>query len=84
VHLKEIGFEDGRWITGHEPACGISVGVAKKAVRDWTNRNHKKYLESRTELKQAKGFISGPSARRTKALLKLNRDQLRWVGHAVM
>jgi hypothetical protein len=30
-------------------------------------------------LKQAKGFISGPSARRTKDLLKLNTDQLRWV-----
>jgi ribonuclease HI len=28
---------------GPEPVCGISVGVAKKAVRDWTNRNHKKY-----------------------------------------
>jgi hypothetical protein len=26
-----------------------------------------------------KGFISGPSARRTKDLLRLNRDQLRWV-----
>jgi ribonuclease HI len=27
---------------GPEQACGISVGVAKKAVRDWTNRTHKK------------------------------------------
>jgi hypothetical protein len=64
--------------TGPEPACGISVGVAKKAVREWTNRNHiKKYWESTTGLKQAKGLISGPSARRTKDLLKLNRDQLR-------
>jgi hypothetical protein len=26
---------------GPEPACGISVGVAKKAVRSWTDRNHK-------------------------------------------
>jgi ribonuclease HI len=26
---------------GPEPACGISVGAAKKVVRDWTNRNHK-------------------------------------------
>jgi hypothetical protein len=26
---------------GPEPACGISVRVAKKAVRDWTNRDHK-------------------------------------------
>jgi hypothetical protein len=43
------------------------------------DRNHKKYWESATGLKQAKGFISGPSARRTKDLLRLNRDQLRWV-----
>jgi hypothetical protein len=64
---------------GSEPACGISVGVAKKAVRDWTNRNHKNHWEATTGLKQAKGFISGPSARRTKNLLELNRDQLRCV-----
>jgi hypothetical protein len=31
-------------------------------------------------LKQAKELIiSGPSARRSKDLLKLNRDQLRWI-----
>jgi hypothetical protein len=64
---------------GPEPACVISIGVAEKAVRDWTDRNHKEYWKSTTGLKQAKGFISGPSARRTKDLLKLNRDQLRWV-----
>jgi hypothetical protein len=28
--------------TRHESACGISIGVAKRAVRDWTYRNHKK------------------------------------------
>jgi hypothetical protein len=49
--------------TGPEPACGISIGVAKKAVRDWTDRNHKKYGDSTTGLKHAKGFISGTSAR---------------------
>jgi hypothetical protein len=27
-----------------QEACGITIGVAKKAVRDWTNRNHKKIL----------------------------------------
>jgi ribonuclease HI len=27
---------------GPEPSCVISIGVAKKAVRDWTNRNHKR------------------------------------------
>jgi hypothetical protein len=30
--------------TGPEPACGISIGVAKKAVRDGMNRNHKRTL----------------------------------------
>jgi hypothetical protein len=24
--------------SGPEPACGISAGIAKKVVRDWTNR----------------------------------------------
>jgi hypothetical protein len=65
--------------TGPEPACDISVGVAKKAARNWTKRNHKKYWESTTGFKQAKGIIPGPSDRRMKDLLKLNRDQLRWV-----
>jgi hypothetical protein len=64
---------------GSEPAYGISAGTAKNAVRDWTKRYHKKYWESLTGLKQAKGFLQGPSVRRTKELLKLNRKQLRWV-----
>jgi hypothetical protein len=63
--------------TGPEPACGISIIVAKKAVRDWMKRDHKRHWDSTTGLKQAKGLIFGPSARRTKDLLKLNRDQLR-------
>jgi hypothetical protein len=64
---------------GPDPACGISVGVVKKTVRDWTSRQHKEYWESLTGLRQAEGLIQGPSARRTKDLLRLNRDQLRWV-----
>jgi hypothetical protein len=59
--------------TGPEPTCGISIGVAKRAVMDWTNRNHTKQWKSTIGLKQAKGLISGPFARRTKDLLKLNR-----------
>jgi ribonuclease HI len=38
---------------GLEPVFGISVGVAKKAVRDWTNSDHK-ITESLTEPKQTK------------------------------
>jgi hypothetical protein len=59
---------------GREPACGISVGVAKKAVRNRTKRNHIKQWESASGLRQAKRLILGPSARRTKDLLKLNSD----------
>jgi hypothetical protein len=62
---------------GPEPACGISIGVAKKVVGDWMNRYHKKHWESVTALRQAKELTLEPSARRTKDLLKLNRDQLR-------
>jgi hypothetical protein len=65
--------------TGPEPACGVAIGVAKRTARDWMNINHIKQWESTTGLKQAKGLISGPSARRTKNLLKLNRDKLRWI-----
>jgi hypothetical protein len=38
--------------TGPEPACGTSVGVAKKAARDWMNGNHKKTLKSRNQNRQ--------------------------------
>jgi hypothetical protein len=76
-HLAKTGSEQP--LTGPELACGISIGVVKKAVRDWTNRNHKEYWESVTGLTQAKGLILGLSARRPKDLQKLNRDQLRRV-----
>jgi hypothetical protein len=53
--------------------------LAKIAVRARTNRNHIKQWESTVRLKQARRLISGPSARRSKDLLKLNRAQLRWI-----
>jgi hypothetical protein len=48
---------------GPKSALGIATGVAKQAVRDWTNRNHKKHWESTIGLKQAKGLMLGPSAK---------------------
>jgi ribonuclease HI len=41
--LARMGSE--HLFIGPEPACGISIRVAKKAVRYWTNRNHKKPWE---------------------------------------
>jgi hypothetical protein len=66
-------------LIGPEPACDISIGVAKKAARDLMSRKHQEYWESLRGLRQAKGLIQGPSAKRTKDLLRLNRDQLKWV-----
>jgi hypothetical protein len=70
--LESTGSE--HLFIGPEPAYGISIGVAKKVVMDWTSRNHKEYWESLTGLRQAKGLIQGPSAKRTKDLFRLNRD----------
>jgi hypothetical protein len=60
--LAKLGSE--RPFIGPEPTCSISMGVAKKAVKDWRNRDHRKYWDSLNGLKQAK------------ALLKLNRNHL--------
>jgi hypothetical protein len=76
-HLATLGSEC--LPKGPEPVCRISAGIAKKAVMDWTNRDHQKYWGSLTILKQVRGFVQGPSVRRTKELLKLNRKQLQWV-----
>jgi hypothetical protein len=62
-----------------KPACGISIGFFKRAVRNWTNRKHTKQWRSTTGLKQPKVLISGTSVRITKDLLKLNRDQFSWI-----
>jgi hypothetical protein len=59
-HLARTGSELP--FTEPEPACGISFGVAKRAVKDWMNKKHIKQWESLTGLKQAKELILGPSA----------------------
>jgi hypothetical protein len=66
-------------VTGPEPACGVSIGVAKTAVRDCTNRNHKKTFGIHNWTQTGKGTYIWDLCKRTKDLLKLNRDQLRRV-----
>jgi hypothetical protein len=51
----------------------------KRHRLDEQKSQQKKPWESVTGLREAKGLTLGPSARRTKDLLKLNRGQLRWV-----
>jgi hypothetical protein len=64
---------------GPEAACDISMGVVKKAVMQWTIRNHRIHWDSLSVLKKARALIQGPSAKKTRELLNLNRDQLWWV-----
>jgi hypothetical protein len=75
--LTRMGSE--HLLIGPEPACSISIGTARKQSGTGLIEIIKKHWESVTGLTQAKGLILGPSARRTKDLLKLNRDQLSWV-----
>jgi hypothetical protein len=71
--VARLGSE--HFFIGHEPMCGILAGVAKKAVRDWTNSDHKNYCESVTQLKHAEGFLQGFFVRRRRKLLNLNRNR---------
>jgi hypothetical protein len=49
-----------------KPSGDFSMGVVKKAVRDWTIRDHRKQLDSLSGLKQVKALIQGPSAKETR------------------
>jgi hypothetical protein len=66
-------------ISGPEPACGISIGAAKGAVSNWLNREHIKHWKSIIGLKTSKGAYIRTLCQRTMDLLRLNRDQLRWI-----
>jgi hypothetical protein len=67
--LTQLGFE--RPFIVPVAACGVSVGVAKKAARDWTSRDHRKHWDSLSGLRQE------PSAKKRRELLNVNRDQIR-------
>jgi hypothetical protein len=69
---KAMGSE--RPFVGPVPVCGFPTGVAKREVSD-----HMKHWDSLSGLKEAKTLIQGPSANKTRELLRLNRNELRWV-----
>jgi hypothetical protein len=70
-------FENKQYCSAPELACSISRGVARKVIRDWTIRDHRKYWDYLSGHKQAKAIIQGPST--IWWLLKLNRNQPQWV-----
>jgi hypothetical protein len=76
--LAKLGSE--HLFIGPELARGISMGVVKNVVMDWIIRDHKKHWDSLSgQKKKEKTLIQGPTAKETRELLKLNRDQLQWV-----
>jgi ribonuclease HI len=58
--LAKVGYDQP--FLGPEPACGIYMGVAKKAARD---APYSKHWNSLSGLKQAEALIDGPSANKT-------------------
>jgi hypothetical protein len=64
---------------GPGPACGIYGNVARWVIRDSVCREHNKYWQSIPGQRHAKGFLDGPSAKRTAELLKLSRFQIKQV-----
>jgi hypothetical protein len=63
--VARLGFEC--LLVGSVPACSISAGIAKKAVRGRTKGDHHKYWKSLTGLRQAKGFLQGLSVRKPRS-----------------
>jgi hypothetical protein len=61
---------------GPEPACSISERAAKWAIRDCMNRKHQEYWQFTPGQKHAKGCLQEPSGKKTRELLRLNRNQL--------
>jgi hypothetical protein len=57
----------------------FKLELLKRRSATCLNRKHTKQWETIIGLKQANELITGPSAKRTRDLLKLNRDQLRWI-----
>jgi hypothetical protein len=59
-----------------EPACGISIGAAKKAVRDWMKSQKILGIHNWTET--GKGTYTRSLCQKNKGYVAI-RDQLRWV-----
>jgi hypothetical protein len=54
VHVASALLFMGLFLTS------FCIGAAKKAVRDWTNRNHKKYWGSTTDSNRQRDLYQDP------------------------
>jgi hypothetical protein len=69
--------------TGPEPACSISVGVAKKAVRVWMNRNHKKTLGIHYWTQTGKGAYTRALCQKNKGSVKIEQRPIKMGGRTI-
>jgi hypothetical protein len=58
---------------GPEPVCGTFERFAAQAIMEGVNRNHWQFTHGH---KVVKGFLQGPSAKRSMELLELGRNWL--------
>jgi ribonuclease HI len=69
--------------TGPKPACGISIRVAKKAVRDWMSRNHKKTLGIRNWTQTNKGTHNRALCQKNEGSVKIKQRAVKMGGGTI-
>jgi hypothetical protein len=79
--LARIGSES--LFIGPEPACGISNGVAKKAVRDWTSRNHKKTLGIHNWTQRGEGTYKRTLCQKNAGSVKIKQTPIKMGGRTI-
>jgi hypothetical protein len=70
---------------GPEPACGISIGATKKAVRDRINRNHKKKktLEIHNWIQTGKGTYTRALCQKNKGSAEVKQSSIKIDGRTI-
>jgi hypothetical protein len=70
--------------TGPETACGISIGVAKEAVRSWTNRNQqKKKTGIHNWIQTGKGTYTRALCQKNERSLEIKQRPIKMGGRSV-
>jgi ribonuclease HI len=77
--LARTGSENP--LTGLEPACGISTGVAKKVVRDWMNRYRKNI--GNPQLDSGKGTYTRTLCQKNEGSVEVKQRPIKMGGRTI-
>jgi hypothetical protein len=69
--------------TGPEPACGNLNRVAKKAVRDWRNRNHRKTFGIRNWTQTGNGIYTRALCQKNEGSNKIKHRPVKMGGKTI-